>query len=97
MTAATGIPVAEHAARRARLLEVAANQGLGGFVLFGATPIRYYTGFEFLATERPVALGETIAHLFGVPGLIGKTSFHPRENGIFGAGEGREHQACAHD
>lgn len=56
MTAATGITVAEHAARRARLLEVAANQGLGGFVLFGARPIRYFTGFEFLATERPVAV-----------------------------------------
>jgi Xaa-Pro dipeptidase len=48
-----GISPAEHAERRARLLEHA--DGLAGVVLFDADYIRYFTGFNFLATERPVA------------------------------------------
>jgi Xaa-Pro dipeptidase len=47
-----GITPAEHAERRARLLEHAR----AGVVLFGADYIRYFTGFNFLATERPVAI-----------------------------------------
>lgn len=42
----------EFAARRARLLEHAPC----GFVLFDDKYIRYFTGFNFLATERPVAV-----------------------------------------
>jgi Xaa-Pro aminopeptidase len=49
-----GISPAEHAERRARLLEHA--DGLAGVVLFDADYIRYFTGFNFLATERPVAV-----------------------------------------
>src|SRR5438067_829798 len=43
---------AEFAARRARLLEHAP----AGFVLFDDKYIQYFTGFNFLATERPVAV-----------------------------------------
>jgi Xaa-Pro dipeptidase len=49
-----GITTAEHAERRARLLERA--DGLAGVVLFDADYIRYFAGFNFLATERPVAV-----------------------------------------
>ena len=42
----------EFAARRARLLEHAPR----GFVLFDDKYIQYFTGFNFLATERPVAV-----------------------------------------
>src|SRR2546423_1238769 len=48
-----GITPAEHAERRARLLEHADGAGI---VLFDADYIRYFTGFNFLATERPVAV-----------------------------------------
>jgi hypothetical protein len=51
-----GISPAEHAERRARLLEHAARDELTGVVLFDADYIRYFTGFNFLATERPVAV-----------------------------------------
>jgi Xaa-Pro dipeptidase len=52
----------EFAARRARLLEHAPR----GFVLFDDKYIQYLTGFNFLATERPVAVigaadGELVA------------------------------------
>lgn len=52
----------ELAARRTRLLEHAPR----GFVLFDDKYIRYFTGFNFLATERPVAViatadGELVA------------------------------------
>ena len=56
MTPATGIPPAELQARRETLLQHLASQKLAGYVLFGQDYIRYYTGFEFLATERPVAV-----------------------------------------
>ena len=56
MTAATGIPSGELQARRERLLDHVRGEGVTGYVLFGADYIRYYTAFEFLATERPVAV-----------------------------------------
>ena len=51
-----GIPTAELQERRERLLEHAGGLGLGGVVLFEADYIRYFTNFNFLATERPVAV-----------------------------------------
>jgi Xaa-Pro aminopeptidase len=55
MTVATGIPPAELRARRETLLEHVRSLGLTGFVLFDQDYIRYFTSFNFLATERPVA------------------------------------------
>ena len=52
----TGIPAAELLERRARLLEHVREQRLTGYALFGDDYIRYFTGFNFLATERPVAV-----------------------------------------
>jgi Xaa-Pro aminopeptidase len=51
----------EHAARRARLLEHVAARGLAGYVLFDEQYIQYFTGFGFLATERPVAVASNAA------------------------------------
>jgi Xaa-Pro aminopeptidase len=45
----------EHRARRERLLEHCLEEGLRGYVLFDEQYIRYFAGFGFLATERPVA------------------------------------------
>jgi len=56
MTPATGITSDELQARRASLLGHVRGLGLTGFVLFGQDYIRYFTAFEFLATERPVAV-----------------------------------------
>jgi Xaa-Pro dipeptidase len=53
---APGIPANELAQRRERLLEEVRRNGLAGFALFGQDYIRYFTAFEFLATERPVAV-----------------------------------------
>ena len=61
MMPATGIPSDELQARRERLLDHVRGEGLTGFVLFGADYIRYFTAFEFLATERPVAVIGTLA------------------------------------
>ena len=59
-----GIPSAELQARRERLLEHVRGLGLTGFALFGADYIRYFTNFNFLATERPVAVvGNTTGDL----------------------------------
>jgi Xaa-Pro dipeptidase len=64
MTAATGIPSEELAARREQLLAHVRGEQLTGYVLFGADYVRYYTAFEFLATERPVAvIGNTAGEL----------------------------------
>jgi Xaa-Pro dipeptidase len=52
----TGIPAAELLDRRERLLEQVRGLELTGYVLFGDDYIRYFTGFNFLATERPVAV-----------------------------------------
>ena len=56
MDATTGIGAAELLTRRERLLEHLRGQELSGFALFGDDYIRYFTGFNFLATERPVAV-----------------------------------------
>jgi Xaa-Pro dipeptidase len=56
---ATGIPAAEVAARREQLLEHARGKGLTGVLLFDQHYIRYLTGFNFLATERPVAFAQS--------------------------------------
>jgi Xaa-Pro dipeptidase len=53
--AATGIPSSELGERRERLLEHCRAHALEGFVLFDESYIRYFGGFTFLATERPVA------------------------------------------
>ncbi len=55
----TGIPVAELESRRERLLEHVEAEALSGYVLFGADYIRYFTGFGFLSTERPVILAQS--------------------------------------
>ncbi|HXR11332.1 MAG TPA: Xaa-Pro peptidase family protein [Gaiellaceae bacterium] len=59
MAARTGIPAAELAERRARLLERVRRDGLTGYVLFGADYIQYFTGFWFLSNERPVVFAES--------------------------------------
>ena len=46
---------AEYAQRNERLLEIIAELGLTGLVLFDADYIKYYTGFAFIPTERPMA------------------------------------------
>jgi Xaa-Pro dipeptidase len=51
----TGIPAAELEARRERLLRQLGSLELTGYVLFDEKYIQYFTGFGFLATERPVA------------------------------------------
>ena len=61
MTPATGIPPHELQARREGLLEHVRGLGLTGLVLFGQDYIRYFTAFEFLATERPVAVAANAA------------------------------------
>jgi Xaa-Pro dipeptidase len=49
------ISSSEHRERRERLLDHCRGAGLAGFVLFDESYIRYFGGFGFLATERPVA------------------------------------------
>jgi Xaa-Pro dipeptidase len=56
VTPATGIPAEELKQRRETLLEEVNRRRLSGFALFGQDYIRYFTAFEFLATERPVAV-----------------------------------------
>lgn len=51
-----GIPPDELRARRETLLQHVRGEGLTGWVLFDEHYIRYFTGFGFLATERPVAV-----------------------------------------
>lgn len=55
------IPASEFAERRSRLLERVRRERLSGYVLFGADVIRYFTGFAFLANERPVVYAESAA------------------------------------
>ena len=82
MDVRVGIPPAELQARRQRLLEHVRGLGLTGFALFGADDIRYFTNFNFLATERPVAVvGNTTGELaafvpeFEVERVRAETSF----------------------
>jgi Xaa-Pro dipeptidase len=51
-----GIAATEFADRRARLLVHVHDLALSGYVLFDDKYIQYFTGFNFLATERPVAV-----------------------------------------
>jgi Xaa-Pro dipeptidase len=57
--ARTGIPEAELQTRRARLLDHVRREGLAGYVLFDEHYIRYFTGFGFLSTERPVVFAQS--------------------------------------
>ena len=57
----TGIPAAELADRRERLLEHARADGLSGVVLFDQAYIQYTTGFSFLSNERPIAFAQNAA------------------------------------
>lgn len=82
MDVRVGIPPAELEARRERLLEHVRGLDLTGFALFGADYIRYFTNFNFLATERPVAVvGNTTGELaafvpeFEVERVRAETSF----------------------
>jgi Xaa-Pro aminopeptidase len=59
MQQTTGIPSTELPARRERLLETVEQHGLGGYVLFDQHYIRYFTGFNFLSTERPVIVAQS--------------------------------------
>src|SRR5712691_8434954 len=55
------ISAAELEARRGRLLEHVTRVRLAGYVLFDAAYIRYFTNFNFLATERPVVFAQNTA------------------------------------
>ena len=79
--------MAEHSERRARLREHIAAEGLAGWVLFDEQYIRYFTGFGFLATERPVAVasnahGELVAFVpeFEVERTRAETGFERIES-----------------
>lgn len=54
------IPASEFEERRSRLLEHVRRERLGGYVLFGADVIRYFTGFAFLSNERPVVYAASV-------------------------------------
>ena len=56
-----GIAADELDLRRNRLLGHVRRAGLSGFVLFDAAYIRYFTGFGFLSTERPVVFAQSVA------------------------------------
>jgi Xaa-Pro dipeptidase len=56
-----GIALTELEERRGRLLDHARAHQLTGYVLFDEKYIQYFTGFGFLATERPVAFAVTAA------------------------------------
>ena len=58
MQQATGIAATELETRRGRLLETVERHRLGGYVLFDQHYIRYFTGFNFLSTERPVVFAQ---------------------------------------
>jgi Xaa-Pro dipeptidase len=55
------IAEAEHAERRARLLEHATAAGASGYVLFGPAYVTYFTGFFFLSNERPIVFAQSAA------------------------------------
>ncbi len=56
-----GIAADEFAGRRERLLDHVRGRELTGCVLFDDKYIQYFTGFGFLATERPVAFAVNAA------------------------------------
>ena len=55
----TGVPAAELAQRRERLLDHVRAAGLTGYVLFDEHYVRYFSGLWFLSTERPVAFAQS--------------------------------------
>ena len=55
------ITAEEFAERRERLLEHVRAHALTGCVLFDDKYVQYFTGFIFLATERPVAFAVNVA------------------------------------
>ena len=57
----TGISTSELGARRTRLLEFLDDMSLAGCVLFDDRYVQYFTSFNFLATERPVAVAMNAA------------------------------------
>jgi Xaa-Pro dipeptidase len=57
--AVAGIPAAEFAERRERLLDDVRQLGASGYVLFDADYIQYFTGFWFLSNERPVVFAQS--------------------------------------
>jgi Xaa-Pro dipeptidase len=85
--ASLGIPATELESRRERLLEHVRRERLTGYVLFDASYIRYFTGFGFLSTERPVVFaqssgGELAAFVpeFEVERVRAETSFERVES-----------------
>lgn len=87
MQPATGIPAAELQERRETLQQHLRRHELSGFVLFGQDSIRYFTNFNFLATERPVAFlasasGETAVFVpeFEVERVRAETAFERVES-----------------
>jgi Xaa-Pro dipeptidase len=85
--ASTAIAAAELESRRERLLEHVRRERLTGYVLFDASYIRYFTGFGFLSTERPVvfaqnAAGEMAVFVpeFEVERVRGETAFERIES-----------------
>jgi Xaa-Pro aminopeptidase len=82
-----GIPSDELQSRRRRLLEHCRDRELGGYVLFDEQYIKYFAGFGFLATERPVAFvgnrqGEEAAFVpeFEVERMRAETAFERVES-----------------
>jgi Xaa-Pro aminopeptidase len=61
MSVRTGIPAAELAARRERLLDHCRQHTLAGYVLFDEKYVQYFASVGFLATERPVAFAQNAA------------------------------------
>jgi Xaa-Pro dipeptidase len=55
----TGISSTELSARRERLLHQGQEYELSGYVLFDPGYIQYFTGFNFLSTERPVVFAQS--------------------------------------
>jgi Xaa-Pro aminopeptidase len=86
----------EHRARRERLLAECRRLGLGGYVLFDEQYIKYFAGFGFLATERPVAFfgsvsGDEVVFVpeFEVARIVAETTFDNVES--YPEYPGREH------
>jgi Xaa-Pro aminopeptidase len=53
------IPQSEYESRATRLSEYVKSQALSGIVLFDNFHILYFTGFNFIPTERPIAFAMT--------------------------------------
>jgi Xaa-Pro aminopeptidase len=92
----TGIPAGELEARRERLLEHCRGRELSGYVLFDEQYIKYFAGFGFLATERPVAFvgngsGDEVVFVpeFEVERIRAETAFERVES--YPEYPGREH------